>query len=637
MPDIQIEGGEVLANLEERTITGLVLPYNERGRTNVGEFEVQAGVIALPEDPSVVSLNLDHDRYQPAGVGVRFWEVAAGVMGTFRVATGARGDAALAGIADGSRKRLSGEFKTGIKAGRATGGWLAAVGLVARGAFPSAGVLAADAGIDDPTPDATYTDHSETTYTDDQGRTYRRVYDSEATETTTATGTETTTTITVTETEEPAAPAANTEGDQAVTATAIPATHTNGAPTAPAAQVASRGPSLKEVTAAIAGIMNEARGGSPADAESGRAVLAALGDLKTSGANTITVGGATSRPDWVGQLYQGVPYVRQYLPLGTVGTNITLGGKLGYTLGRGTSGAPVNNFAAGWAGDKSDIATGQGFTASAASQLFRFAFGNDIAREFFDLPGGGEVIDAFFRLVLEDHLVWSDMIGLDSWNLAAGAPVAPQAYPAEYNGGAPALGMIIQAILAVNKKKADGRTDQASFIIANELAYQQLMFVAKDKLPEFVTFGPNFDRTGSAGPVGIVVGDTGIQTTPSVVAGSGRAIEFDELPGGPLQIDALEISKGGVDKAIHGYLQRLIVRRQAVVAVGTPDNWAANTVYREGQTVKVGAAVLQVTKANTIPGLSGQSAAAAPTAPGAVGGTVTDGAGATQLTWTRLV
>lgn len=61
MPDIQIEGGEVLANLDERTLTGLLLPYGEEGRTNVGRFTVMAGDIAIPEDPSVVSINEDHE------------------------------------------------------------------------------------------------------------------------------------------------------------------------------------------------------------------------------------------------------------------------------------------------------------------------------------------------------------------------------------------------------------------------------------------------------------------------------------------------------------------------------------------------------------------------------------------------
>lgn len=52
---------------------------------------------------------------------------------------------------------------------------------------------------------------------------------------------------------------------------------------------------------------------------------------------------------------------------------------------------------------------------------------------------------------------------------------------------------------------------------------------------------------------------------------SRRAIEFDELPGGPLQIDALELAKGGIDRAVHGYLQKFVVRPEAIVTVGVAD------------------------------------------------------------------
>ena len=53
-------------------------------------------------------------------------------------------------LATGARRCLSGEFKTGVDAaGNATGGVLAAAGIVRRGAFPSAMVLAAEADIDD--------------------------------------------------------------------------------------------------------------------------------------------------------------------------------------------------------------------------------------------------------------------------------------------------------------------------------------------------------------------------------------------------------------------------------------------------------------------------------------------------------
>ena len=567
MPDIQIEGGEVLANLDERTLTGLLLPYGEEGRTNVGRFSVMAGDITIPADPSVVSLNEDHDRFRPIGRATRLWETAAGIMATFAIGRTPAGDAALA---DDTRRSLSAEFKTGIKNGRATGGILAAAAKVARGAFPSAQVLAADAEIDEEAGDGETVaeDHTESVYTDEDGKTYRRVYDSVTTEAQTETGTETTTTTIITEEQTEADAEVGTEQENEVSATAVPATARSGAPLATAS---ARQTDLQTVFAAFAAAKDAFKLGGRAP-EDATAVLAALSDITITGPGSLPVGGDVLQENWVGQLYQGIPYERQYINLGTLGSNITAAGKKGYTLERGVTGAPIQHFDGTWPGNKTPIKSGVGFTASKVSELFRFAFGVDIAREFFDLPGGAEVVEAFLRLIVEDHLVWSDEIALDTWVSVAGSPVAPSTYPGtaghEY---ADAIGMLIQGILAVKAKKADGRRDQPTFAIANEAAYEQLIYSPKDQIPEFVSFGANTSEGITADGLRVVVGDTGIEDTPSVIVGSSKAVEFDELAGGPLHIDALDLARGGVDKAIHGYLQRFIVRPEAVVHIGVID------------------------------------------------------------------
>lgn len=622
MPDIQIEGGEVLANLEERTITGLLLPYGEEGRTNVGRFTVMAGDITIPADPSVVSLNTDHDRFQPIGRASRLWDTAAGIMATFSIGRTAAGDAALA---DTTRRSLSAEFKTGIKNGRATGGVLAAAAKVARGAFPSAQVLAADAEPDDAEAstdgDTVASDHADETYTDDDGRTYKRVYDSETVET--ETGTETTTTITETTTDpnttDPAAEPDATEEELPVTAAAVPATQRPGAPAA-AARAAVEGPTAAEVMAAFATMRSPLlTATATADAEG---VLAALQDITTD----LAAGGEVARPNWLGQLYQGIPYEREYITLGTLGTAITLAGKQGYTLHRGTAAAPKNRLGEEWAGNKSPISSGVGFTKGQTSDLFKWAFGADIAREFFDLPGAEEAVEAFFRLVLEDHLIWSDTKALETWRTVAGLPVTAKTYPGvDGHDYANSLGMVIQGILAVKAKKGDGRRDTPTFIIANELAYEELIYTPKDLIPEFVNFTASTDWSGSGDGLVLVVGDTGITSTPSVIVGSGKAVEFDELPGGPLRIDALDLAKGGVDRAIHGYLQVFIVRAEAVVHIGAADARANTAAYEVGDLSKAAAVVYQAVTAGT-------TGAAAPTAP-AVGETVEDG----TVFWKRLV
>ena len=629
MPNIQIEGGEVLANFDDRTLTGLLLPYGEEGRTNVGRFTVMAGDIEIPADPSVVSLNEDHDRFAPLGRATRLWETTAGIMATFLIGRTPAGDAALT---DPTRRCLSAEFKTGIKNGRATGGILAAAAKVARGAFPSAQVLAADAELDEetatiePGEQATVAeDHSEVVYTDEDGKQYRRVYDSVTTEVATTDGIETTITTTITEeaTEAPAEVDTEKENQEVTASAIVPATARAGAPTADTVTTTKTGPSAASVLAAFAATRRPILDQAGKEAKDAAAlVLAELQDITED----LIAGGDVARPTWLGQLYQGIPYEREYIVLGTLGTDITYAGKQGYTLHRGTADAPVNRLGAPYAGNKAPISSGVGFTKGQSSDLFEWAFGADIARKFFDLPGAEEAVEAFFRLVLEDHLQWSDGVALEVWRTTAGLPVAAKAYPGvDGHDYANALGMVIQGILAVKAKKADGRRDKPTFILANELAYEELIYTPKDLVPEFVNFTASTDWQGSGDGLVLVVGDTGITSTPSVIVGSGKAVEFDELPGGPLKIDALDLANGGIDKAIQGYLQVFIVREEAVVHIGVADARANATNYEVGDLAKAAAVVYQAVSA-------GKSSGAVPDAP-AVGATVDDG----TVTWKRLV
>lgn len=566
---IQFEGGDVFANLEERTITGLLIPYNEVGRTNLGRFQVEAGAIEIPADPAVVGLNLDHVRHSGVGRAMKLEEKldaeVPGIYATLYVAKTPEGDAALADAVDpnGKRRKLSAEFGPAmIKAGKLVAGhaklWGAA--LVGAGAFPSAQVLAED------TPDAgepkESTEKFTDEFTDENGKKFKRT-----TARTTRTepdgdgGTKTTITEkTVLEEPDAAAPA-DEEEDPAV---GVPNTLASKAG-APAGTTQPR-VDLQNVYAAFAAFRANP------NADEARQVLAALSDIKISGAGALPAAGVI-RENWVGQLYQGIPYERQYITLGNQGTDITAGGKKGFKVHRGAAGAPVDSFAgtADWAGNKAAIASGSGFTETAASTLHRFAFGNDIAREFYDLPGGLEIVEAFLKLIVEDHLVWSDEKARLAWIAAAGAAIAPNtaAFPAEFSG---TLGMLIQGILRVKRKKADNRRDKPSFAILNEAAFEELAYTPFEHLPEYIKFSVNTDGTGLAdGDVLVTQGDIGIENTPAVLVGAKYAIDFDELAGGPLHIDALELAKGGIDKALHGYLQVFQQRAEAVVLVGTAD------------------------------------------------------------------
>jgi hypothetical protein len=51
--------------------------------------------------------------------------------------------------------------------------------------------------------------------------------------------------------------------------------------------------------------------------------------------------------------------------------------------------------------------------------------------------------------------------------------------------------------------------------------------------------------------------------------GAKNAIEFREQGQTPIQVDALDIAKGGIDRAVLGYLETFVVRPESLVAIGT--------------------------------------------------------------------
>lgn len=556
MHDITIQGGEVLANLDERTITGLLIPFGEEGRTNAGRFSVEAGSIELPADPSVVSLNVDHDRYQPVGRATRLWETAQGIMASFGIAKTPAGDAALA---DESRRALSAEFKTDIDANRiARNGILAAAAKVKAGAFPSARVLAelAEGEI------ASDKSESEYTYTDYDGRKFKRVYESESTTEEVEGGTTTTTITTSTETE---VTSADTEEEpivaeqETVQAGAVPGTI---APTGAQAVLASRGPSAQEIAAAIAAVKNNRSDKQAVE------VLAALSDIVISDA------GAAIQPSWMGDIAAGITYVQEYITLFNPGTEISIGGKKGYKVHRGTAAAPLNAPMDGtWAGNKTAIKSNKGFVTEHSSVRDNWAMGEDIGREFWDLSGGLEFVLAFLRMQQEDYLIWQDDLALAYAVATAGAPVAPNS-PALPDNYPTALKHLIQGILAVKKRKADGRRDTPTFAVVNDIDFEELIYAAggEQNLPAFVNIALSTSGNGSVdGNVQIVNGDIGIEDTGAALVGSSYAIDFDRPAGGLLEVDALDLARGGIDKAVHGYLQTFVKRPEALVLIGTAD------------------------------------------------------------------
>lgn len=549
---VEIEGGQVLANIEERTITGRLIPFGEEGRTNLGRFTVEAGDIQLPEDPMVLGINLDHKPHLNRGHGITVWQQEDGVYATWQIAQGTAGDQVLAEATSptGVRNRLSGEFgPVVLRGGKIANGPVPLWGssLVGAGAFPSAMVLAADTPDDEPAPAGPATTEATPAATTEGESTVT---------TTTATGAEPTVTAPAT------APEAQVLAAQpaAIPAHMIPATGASSTAAAPR----STDVDLRQVFAAMHAVKNS----TDYLSEDAAQVLAEFSDITYDAAGGLTTAGSgVLAPAWVGKLWQGRRYTRKFIDLAThLYGGIALGGRKGFTIDQGT--ALVQH----WAGKKTDLPSGIASTATKASVLQKYGYGADIAREWEDLEGGADVLQAFWEGVVESYALITDMDALDDiFTVAAGAALArlitPEVYPTDYPE---AMGMLIQGI---DKVEDDG--DVPSFAIVNPAARKQMRYTPKDLIPEFVTFTVAPEGAGTAdGRVQVVTAPdsafVGLDPAePAVIVGAKNGIEFREQGQTPIQIDAVDIARGGLDRALVGYLETFVVRPESYALIGT--------------------------------------------------------------------
>src|SRR5690606_20723303 len=237
-----------------------------------------------------------------------------------------------------------------------------------------------------------------------------------------------------------------------------------------------------------------------------------------------------------------------------------------------------------WAGNKADIPSGTGSTSVISATRRAYGWAADFAREFWDLNGGEEVVAAFIQGVVDSYAkitdldALADILGAASGSVnqttgvitADGSSIEDAAtdYPAEYPE---AMGIVIDATDAVTD--AD---DDPGFVLVNGAAWRQLRFTPKDLVPEYVTFAVRGDGTGSGDGVTVkrapddAFATAGFDNTaPAAVAGARNAIEFREQGETPINLEALDIARGGIDKAVSGYLETFVVRPESLVAFGT--------------------------------------------------------------------
>jgi len=560
MTDVLIEAGTLQASADTREISGVLVPFGVQGNTNLGRFTVEAGAFTLPKDPSVVTLNVQHDHESPVGRATLLAEKADGIHATFRFADTEDGDAALSEFRSGSRTNLSVEAKgIVLRAGKALAGRIFGAAVVQAGAFPGATLLAADAGelpedVEPITPDEQDATTTEETSVDEAGNAIKTVT-TKKTETGadgTVTETTTTTTVAVTTPEQPEETPTE-EGADMPNAT-VPGTLQASAPTAKKglsknqvfALMASRNSGRLADTTLLASLTE-----SMGVAE--HSLFAALNDVKFDGAGGLTTNIAL--PQWIGEVWDGQEYRQKFLPLFSHTDLNSLEFK-GYKWNVKPEGGT-------WAGNKSEVPSNAPSLVPVTGKAIRFAGAHDIAREFQDLRAFGDFsfFDSYYKAMAESYAKWVDETIVLTEVLAGATEVdADDATGLTIGTG---LSGIIDGASAVISANAT-----PSFALVETSLWKEIA-----KMPSDSTLGylnASLRLTGEEGSL-----DTfSIQPTDAlepgqVLVGAREAVTVYELPGAPVRVDALDVAHGGIDSGLYGYAGALVNKADALQLVNT--------------------------------------------------------------------
>lgn len=504
--------GDLFANVEARTIRGLLIPYGEASRTNLTGTEPIAfsrGTVTVPRDVTMVGLNLNHDRFTWAGRVAELEDTDAGMVATFKVAETDEGDEALAAVAAGRLTKLSAEVVKLVRDGAtAVSAKLTGAALVDEGAFASAALFALGDVEEVPTEPAPA------------------------------------------DPEEPAEPEEEEEEEivpEAQIPTGLPAP-------APVAVVEKKEPTKGEMFAAIEAVH---RGVASTETlqqvqqfmAMERSALFALSDVDYDGAGG--VGAKMTRPAWIGEVLDGTTYAQRFAPLFGQQT----------LTGLAMSGWKWNVKPAGatWTGNKDAISSNTPTITPVTESATRWAGGHDIAREHLDFGTPG-FFDAYNAAMRESFDRWLD-ITIVLTEALAGATDIEADDPTGLDIGAGWSAVIDGAASIV----AAGLTPTAAVVESS--LWKSMAKVPNSDVLGYLNAQLSLTGEGRLDTFSIVPAAPTQLTTGHVLVVDRSAADVYTLPGSPIRAEAQNIANGGIDVGFFGYGGFLIKNAAGIVDV----------------------------------------------------------------------
>lgn len=525
MTTVQIEAGTLTASRESRTVTGLLLPYGEVGRTNLGKFAIEPGAITVPDDLTGLVFNDEHRRESPIGAPVTLTDTPAGIVGTFAVAKTPAGDRALDDIENKRRTSLSAEVSDIVlRAGKAVAGTLFGGALVKTGAFPSASLFASDVGElpEDYESQAVTTE----TITVDGVEYVRKTTSTYTTETTPVAGDNS---------EEPSEE--TTEDDESneeeptMTATRVAS--------APADQRrASRKPGIESAGDLYARIA--AAHGTP----NAGTMLAALdnmiqGDIQPA-----------QEPQWLAEIWGSRTFERRFVPLITHAP-LTAMKAVGWKFTADKT-PTVGDYAGFPAQPTSTETKTEAVTVNAARIAGAAAF--DRAFVDFSVPGFWE---GFYRELSNDYARKSDA-KVPAFLATGATAVEAGTVP---TGVATAASYIVDGAISI----LEAEIGLPTFAIVGTDLWREFVLTKKDDMLAYLNIALGLED-GSLENFRIVPSSAAAYEG-KVLVGVKDCATFFELPGSPIRIDTVSVADGGGQTGLTGYYATLVNNAKGLALV----------------------------------------------------------------------
>ena len=562
MTTIRAQGSLLSASADDRTLTFRLLPYGEQGRTSSGRVTASKGRLTLPDVSTLVG-NMEHEGKRPVSRAVSLSESDDGLDLTVRVLATSSGNDLLIEAAEGVRTGVSVEIDNPIiRQGALIGGALTGYGHVTTPAFPSAQLVAADAGdlpddfpdwlvpgerssastetvtVDGRTFEVTTTSTSSTQVeeidapgtsggiTEGDSPTTQEAAMADATLTDEKPVEDQDQTVEETETQEDEV----TKDDEKVTASAVAKAPVGGvAARMTASRVKQAEPTFIEVTERLSAAYQS--GGQ-------RGLQAALSDIVP--ANLTSLG----QPAYLGELWSGKAHERRFAPLFNHGDLTSIKGVAGW---RWTTKPTV----AAYTGGKTAVPSAVVATEAVTATPKRLAGAHDVDRIYRDFQDT-EFYSSYYKAMAESYSKLSDAAALAA--AVAGATVhAPAAASFPVAANVPeGLALIVKGALKV----LDGTDTMPTFAVIGTALYESILYTPQNLVLTYLNAALGLEE-GTLSTFRILPSASASLTGKALV-GAKDAMTFYELPGSPIRAEAIDMVNGGVDGGLFGYYTTIV-------------------------------------------------------------------------------